>query len=148
MFTTQLIDDDGWVYLPVYGTVVAGKPEENYIIEDTYEAVSPEMLTKGDCFAAKILGDSMEPEMAEGDIVIVRSQNDCKNGELAIVSVDGSRATVKRVNKDTRQCRLESVNGSYQPQIYKLSQKPEHDIKIMGVVIELRKKYGKSRYAK
>ena len=148
MLTTKLTEKDGWVLIPVYGAVVAGDPNENYILEDTYEPVRDEVLAKGDCFAAKVWGDSMEPEMKEGDVVIVRSQHDCKNGQVAIVSVNGAKATIKRVYKDTKTCRLVPVNESYSPQIYESCDDTQYDIKIMGVVIELRKKYIKNRYVK
>lgn len=67
-----------------------------------YEEITPDLAATGEFFALKIRGHSMEPRMMEGDVVIVRRQDDVDSGDVAIVLVNGDEATVKRVKKAGR----------------------------------------------
>ena len=89
-------------WIPVLGNVQAGIPIE--AIEDIigYEEISNEMAQSGDYFALRIRGDSMEPRMHEGDVVIVRKQDDAETGDVCVVMVNGDDATVKRIKKKPR----------------------------------------------
>ena len=62
----------GSKWIPVLGYVRAGIPTE--AVEDIldYEEISPQMAQHGEYFALKIKGDSMEPRIKDGDVVIVR----------------------------------------------------------------------------
>ncbi|MBQ5898252.1 MAG: helix-turn-helix domain-containing protein, partial [Oscillospiraceae bacterium] len=85
------------IKIPVLGKVAAGIPitaVENIL---DYEEISSEMASSGEYVALKIQGSSMEPRMFEGDVVIVRVQSSVEHGEVAVVMVDGSEATVKKV---------------------------------------------------
>ena len=55
------------------------------------------MARTGDFFALQVRGDSMEPKMSEGDVVIVRKQETAQTGDVAIVLVNGDEATVKKI---------------------------------------------------
>ena len=87
------------VKIPVLGTVVAGIPLE--AVEDIidYEEISVEMARQGEYFALKVKGDSMEPKISAGDVVIVRKQEDVDSGDLAIILANGNEATIKKVMK-------------------------------------------------
>lgn len=85
------------VRIPVLGRVVAGIPIEAVEEILDYEEITPELAATGEFFALKIRGHSMEPRMMEGDVVIVRKQEDVESGDVAIVLVNGNEATVKRV---------------------------------------------------
>ena len=80
-------------WIPVLGRVAAGIPIE--AIEDIidYEEISEKMAAYGDYFALEIHGQSMEPKMSEGDVVIVRKQEYADNGDTVIALVNGSDAT-------------------------------------------------------
>ena len=69
--------------IPVLGRVAAGIPI-NAITEiiDT-EEISEELAKTGDFFALKIKGDSMEPRIVDGDVVIVKQQEDAENGRCS-----------------------------------------------------------------
>ena len=75
------------VKIPILGTVIAGIPVT--AVEDIigYEEISEKMARCGDYFALEIKGDSMEPKMSKGDIVIVKQQNTVESGQIAIVLV-------------------------------------------------------------
>lgn len=51
-------------------------------------------------FALRFKGQSMEPKISDGDVVIVRKQDDCDSGDVAVVLVNGDEATVKRIKKN------------------------------------------------
>ena len=103
------------IKIPVLGKVAAGIPitaVENIL---DYEEISPEMASSGDYVALKIQGSSMEPRMYEGDVVIVRVQSSVEHGEVAVVMVDGSEATVKKVQFQSSGILLQPFNPSYEP---------------------------------
>lgn len=129
------------VRIPVLGRVVAGIPIEAVQEILDYEEITPELAASGEFFALKIRGHSMEPRMREGDVVIVRRQDDVDSGDIAIVLVNGNEATVKRVKKQEDGITLIATNTSvYEPHYYSNKEIEELPVRILGKVIELRGK--------
>nr|DAZ36342.1 MAG TPA: Repressor protein CI [Caudoviricetes sp.] len=129
------------VRIPVLGRVVAGIPIEAVEEILDYEEITPELAATGEFFALKIRGHSMEPRMMEGDVVIVRKQEDVESGDVAIVLVNGNEATVKRVKKQEEGITLIANNISvYEPHYYSNKEIKELPVRILGKVIELRGK--------
>ena len=97
------------------------------------------MAAGGEYFALRIKGASMEPKLLEGDIVIVRKQNDVDNGDTAIVLVNGEEATVKQIKKTDTGIILVGLNVEvYQPHFYTNEEIEELPIQIIGKVVESR----------
>lgn len=129
------------VRIPVLGRVVAGIPIEAVEEILDYEEITPELAATGEFFALKIRGHSMEPRMMEGDVVIVRRQDDVDSGDVAIVLVNGDEATVKRVKKQEDGITLIATNTSvYEPHYYSNKEIEELPVRILGKVVELRGK--------
>lgn len=129
------------VRIPVLGRVVAGIPIEAVEEILDYEEITPELAASGEFFALKIRGHSMEPRMMEGDVVIVRRQDDVDSGDVAIVLVNGNEATVKRVKKQEDGITLIATNTSvYEPHYYSNKEIEELPVRILGKVVELRGK--------
>lgn len=129
------------VRIPVLGRVVAGIPIEAVEEILDYEEITPELAASGEFFALKIRGHSMEPRMMEGDVVIVRRQDDVDSGDVAIVLVNGDEATVKRVKKQEEGITLIATNTSvYEPHFYSNKEIAELPVRILGRVVELRGK--------
>lgn len=129
------------VRIPVLGRVVAGIPIEAVEEILDYEEITPELAATGEFFALKIRGHSMEPRMMEGDVVIVRRQDDVDSGDVAIVLVNGDEATVKRVKKQPEGITLIATNTSvYEPHFYSNKEITELPVRILGRVVELRGK--------
>ena len=129
------------IKIPVLGKVAAGIPitaVENIL---DYEEISPEMASSGDYVALKIQGSSMEPRMYEGDVVIVRVQSSVEHGEVAVVMVDGSEATVKKVQFQSSGILLQPFNPSYEPIFYSKEEVEKLPVQIFGKVVECRQKY-------
>lgn len=131
----------GSKWIPVLGRVAAGTPIE--AIEDIldYEEITPEMAASGDFFALQINGDSMEPKISDKDVVIVRKQDDCESGDIAVVLVNGEDATVKRIKKRPEGIILAPTNPQYEPMFYSNADIEKLPVTIVGKVVELRAKF-------
>lgn len=129
------------VTINVLGRVAAGIPIEAIEnIIDT-EEISEEMAKTGDFFGLQIHGDSMEPKISEGDIVIVRKQEDAENGQIIIATVNGTDATCKRLRKYRDGIELISNNPSYDPMFFSNDEIESKPVKIIGRVVELRARF-------
>lgn len=131
----------GSQWIPVLGRVAAGTPIE--AVEDIldYEEIDAQTASSGDHFALQIKGQSMEPKISDGDVVIVRKQDDCDSGDVAVVLVNGDEATVKRIKKEPAGIMLIPSNPSYEPKFYSNDQVASLPVRIIGKVIELRAKF-------
>lgn len=129
------------ISVPVLGYVRAGIPIEAVENILDYEEISQEMASQGEYFALSIKGNSMEPRIAEGDVVIVRKQNIVENGELAVVLVNGNDATVKKFYMNDNGVTLISTNPSYEPFYYSKDDVDSLPVQIIGKVVELRAKF-------
>ena len=129
------------IWVPVLGHVAAGIPIE--AVEDIldYEEISQTMASQGEHFALKIKGDSMEPRIKDGDVVIVRKQSDVENGDIAVVLVNGDEATVKRIKKRPEGLMLIPSNPNYEPMFYTNDEIAKLPVTILGRVVELRAKF-------
>lgn len=87
----------------------------------------------------KIQGDSMYPKYMEGDTIILRKADDCESGDECVVYVNGYDATFKKVIKKADHIILQPLNGAYEPMMYYYNDE-ENPVKIVGVVVELRRK--------
>lgn len=128
------------VSVPVLGEVAAGLPmmaEENIV---DYEEIDPAMAATGELFGLRIKGSSMEPRIKEGDVVIVRKQEDVDTGDTAVVLVNGDSATVKRIKKETNGITLVPNNTAFSPIYYSNDDIERLPVKIIGKVLELRGK--------
>lgn len=130
------------VRIPVLGRVVAGIPIEAITDIIDYEEIPAQMAKSGTYFALQVKGRSMEPTLHEGDVVIVRQQPEVENGEIAIVLVNGNDATVKEVKEGPDGLTLIGHNvGVYSPHFYTREQIQNLPIRIIGKVVELRRKF-------
>jgi repressor LexA len=112
--------DSNVLSLPLVGEIAAGGPllaDEN--VEDYLEV--PELLAAGGAdFLLRVKGDSMiQAGILEGDYVVVRKQQDARNGDIvvALAGEDESadEATVKRFFRDNGRVRLQPENDALEP---------------------------------
>jgi repressor LexA len=119
---------EGWVRVRIAGTIAAGAPIE--AVEDASESrVFPSEMVPEGAFALKVRGDSMiEDHICDGDLVIVRPQQEVSDGEIAVALLDDGSATLKRVFRESGRVRLQPANATMQP-IYAA------DVRIQGRVV-------------
>ena len=125
----------------VLDRVAAGIPiNANTEIIDT-EEISDEMAKTGEYFGLKIHDDSMEPRICDGDVVIVRQQNDAESGDIVIAMVNQNDATCKRLVKYASSIALVSLNTKYEPMLFTKEEVTSNPIHVIGKVVELRGKF-------
>lgn len=83
----------------------------------------------------------MEPKISEGDVVIVRKQDDAESGNIVIATVNGDEATCKKIKKTESGLMLISTNPDYEPFIYSWEDVERIPVRILGRVVELRAKF-------
>ncbi len=129
------------VVINVLGRVAAGIPID--AIEDIIdtEEITEELAKTGKFFGLQIKGDSMTPGICNGDIVIVRQQDDAESGDIVIATINGDEATCKRLRKYKEGIELISNNPSYQPFEFTNEEIKEKPVRIIGKVVELRRKF-------
>ena len=125
----------------IYGTIPAGIPME--MIEDVIdtEEIDAEMLKGGkQYFGLRIKGNSMSPEYLDGDTIILEKVDNCESGQDCCVMVNGDDGTFKRVFKNESGIVLQPLNPEFQPIVYTNEQIEKLPIKVIGKVVELRRK--------
>ena len=128
------------VPVPVIGRVAAGYTCLAETDIECYELVNPEILNDGYEYAyLKVIGDSMEPLLLEGDMVLVRIQETVESGDYAVVIVDDEDGLVKQVEIDNDCVRLISQNPYYPPREFKGRNK--NRLRIFGKVVESKRKF-------
>ncbi|HMU74524.1 MAG TPA: transcriptional repressor LexA [Elusimicrobiota bacterium] len=98
--------------LPILGRVPAGQPLEAIADVEDYLAVD-EAIAKSANFALRVKGDSMFPEINDGDVVLVQSTNVAQNGDVVVATVDDNEATVKRLRRVGGDVYLQPANPAY-----------------------------------
>ena len=113
------------------------------MIEDIIdtEEIPEEMAKTGEFFGLQIHGNSMEPRMKEGDVVIVRKQDDAESGDTVIATVNGTDATCKRLKKHADGIALIATNPAYDPMYFSKEEIETKPVRIIGRVMELRAKF-------
>lgn len=144
--TTKLMIEDispkpQGIKIPVLRTVAAGIPIS--AVEDIldYEEVPQSWESQGEFFGLRIKGDSMQPKMDDGDVVIVRQQSDANSGDTVIALVNGDDATCKKLQKTENGIMLVSTNPNYLPMFFTNEEIVTKPVVILGKVVELRSKF-------
>lgn len=129
------------IIINVLGRVAAGIPLEAIEeIVDT-EEITYDLARTGKFFGLRIKGDSMEPDIHDGDTVIVRQQDDAENDEIVIALVNGNDGVCKRLKRYQDSIALVSLNARYEPMYFNQKEIVEKPVRIIGKVVELRRKF-------
>ena len=129
------------VRVPVLGTIPAGIPLEAITDIIDWEEIPASMARGGqEYFALQISGYSMYPEYRDGDIVIVRKQETCETGQDVVAMVNSDDATFKRFKQTPQGVMLQALNPECDSYIFTAQQIEELPVRILGVVVELRRK--------
>ena len=126
--------------IPVYARVGAGLPLEASEEIIDREEIPEQMATLGDFYGLRIGGDSMEPRIVEGDVVIVRKQDTAEDGDIVIAIVNGNDAVCKRLKIYKDGIALLSNNPVYSPMYFSRCDTQDIPVRIIGKVVEIRGK--------
>ena len=126
--------------IPVYARVGAGPPLEASEEIIDREEISERMASLGSFYGLRISGDSMEPRIVRGDVVIVRKQDTADDGDIVIAIVNQNDAVCKRLKKYKGGIALVSNNPMYEPMYFTITDTQDIPVRIIGKVVELRGK--------
>jgi repressor LexA len=112
------------VSIPVIGQIAAGLPIpvpgqlEGSDVADMIQ-LSPELMPRGssDLFALRVRGHSMVDALInDGDIVVLKAQETCENGEtVAVWLEDEKETTLKKFYREGNRVRLQPANVTMDP---------------------------------
>ena len=132
----QLLEDPVSAHqmgLKLLGRIAAGQPLE--AIEQQEELTFSDWTEPGDKFALKVTGDSMiEEHIADGDFVILRRQEQARDGQIVAVRDEDGEATLKKFYRDKNRIRLEPANKTMKP-IFR------DRVNVLGVLVGVVRKY-------
>ncbi len=125
------------VQIPLYGKIAAGTPIEAIANETETIPVPFDMVSLGQFYALTIEGDSMiEAGIMDGDIAIIKRQNQADNGKIVVALVDNNEATLKILKKDGDKVQLIPCNKEYKTRTFAANR-----IKIQGILSGIIRKY-------
>ncbi len=118
---------------PVYGQISAGQPnwaEENIEGRLPLDTELMGIISPEEHFFLRVNGESMNKVIKNGAFALIHKQDDIKNGEIAVVLVNGFDATLKKFTKRGDLVILEpqSNDESFETQVYDKNT----SIKILG----------------
>jgi repressor LexA len=126
--------------IPVYKNLRADAPNQFPREIYYYQPVGPYVGTEGEYFGLQVSGDSMEPRICEGDVIIARRQADADTGDIVIVQVGTEYAAVTELVKYESGITLVSLNHKYHPRSFTNDEISSLPVVIMGKAVELRRR--------
>jgi repressor LexA len=128
--------------IPVVRRVAAGIPLDSIEEIIDWEELPAHMALTGNYFGLLIQGNSMEPDIHDGDTVIVREQPNAEDGDVVVAIVNGNDGCCKKLKKyEDGSIALTSINPSYPPIYFNDTEIDNVPVRICGVVKELRRKF-------
>jgi repressor LexA len=101
--------------VPLVGRIAAGVPID--AVEDLETICVPRFLLgrvrPERIYALRVKGDSMIDEhICDGDIALIESRNEARDGEIVVAFIDRARTTLKRLFKRGEEVELRPSNAS------------------------------------
>lgn len=133
----QLLDDPATAPpmggLKLVGRIAAGQPIE--AIEQDEELTFSDWVEDGGKFALRVTGESMiEEHIADGDYVVIKQQDQARDGQIVAVRDEDGEATLKKIYRDRGRVRLEPANKAMKP-IFR------DKVDILGILVGVVRKY-------
>ena len=131
-------DINNVVNVEIIGTVVAGRDGiATYEFLGISQAIN--INNKDEYKYLKVRGDSMAPQILEGDLALVRLQPDIDSGDLAVVIIGGEEGVIKKVQKTDNSISLISFNPMYDTRVF--VGKDMEQLQIFGKVVKVERSY-------
>lgn len=111
---------DDIIKVPLLGKITAGNPITAIEQPDEYFDLPAALVPKnGECFALHVNGESMiNKGIFNNDYVIVKRQNDAKNGDVVVAMTEENEVTLKTFYKESNYIRLQPENDTMDPLIF------------------------------
>jgi repressor LexA len=136
--TVAAADENGKaISIPVMGRIAAGTPVSAIQNRSHSIVMSPDFLAGGEHYALEVRGDSMvEAGILDGDLVVIRRQDQANTGDIVVALIDEEEATLKRFRRRGSSIALEAANPAYETRVLG----PDR-VKIQGKLISLVRRY-------
>ena len=123
------------VKVPLLGKITAGSPITAIEQPDEFFDLPAALMPKhGEVFTLHVSGESMiNRGIFNNDYVIVKRQQNAKNGDIVVAMTDENEVTLKTFYKESDHIRLQPENDTMAPLIFK-------NITILGIAIGLYRK--------
>ena len=136
----RLIREEVWktnddiIQLPIYGFAQCGNKGKDIIDEYSQEKIPVTIAFIGtsdieNCFFVRAKGNSMEPKIQDGDLVLIRQQPSYDESDFVFV-VHNQLPKLKKIIKQDNKLMLESINRFFD----KVEISPYDETKVIGVV--------------
>ena len=136
----RLIREEVWkrnddiIQLPIYGFAQCGNRGKEIIDEYSQEKIPVTIAFIGtsdieNCFFVRAKGNSMEPKIQDGDLVLIRQQPSYDESDFVFV-VHNQLPKLKKIIKQDNKLMLESINRFFD----KVEISPYDETKVIGVV--------------
>ena len=128
--------NDDVVKVPLLGKITAGSPITAIEQPDEFFDLPASLMPKsGEVFTLHVSGESMiNKGIYDNDYVIVKRQNDAKNGDVVVAMTSENEVTLKTFYKEKDHIRLQPENDTMEPLIFP-------NITILGKAIGLYRKF-------
>jgi len=111
-------ENEGYVTIPLLGSIAAGKPIEAVATQETIDI--PRDMSGSNVYALRVRGESMiEDGILNNDYVIIEQTKIAKNGDIVVALVEHDNVTLKRFYKEKDHIRLQPANSSMNPMYFK-----------------------------
>ena len=125
---------DDIVQLPIYGFAQCGNKGKQIIDEYSQEKMPVTVAFVGtsdleNCFFVRAKGNSMEPKIQDGDLVLIRQQASYDESDFVFV-LHNQLPKLKKIIKQENRFMLESINRFFD----KVEISPYDETKVIGVV--------------
>ena len=136
----RLIREEVWkrnddiIQLPIYGFAQCGNKGKEIIDEYSQEKIPVTIAFIGtsdieNCFFVRAKGNSMEPKIQDGDLVLIRQQPSYDESDFVFI-VHNQLPKLKKIIKQDNKLMLESINRFFD----KVEISPYDETKVIGVV--------------
>ena len=124
--------------ITVIEEVITGVPVDAIVDVTGGESITGE---KKNCFAMRVKEDGMAPLIMENDVIIVKPTEKAAKGDIVLVRMEDGKFLIKEYLKYKSGITLFSYNKNYSPIFYTNEEIKNLPIKIIGRVIEQRRKF-------
>ena len=123
-------------YKELKGAIAAGMPLEMFEVPDSVQVPVDVDRAFPNAYFLVVRGDSMNKIISEGMYVLINPCEELNNGEIGVIRVNGTEATLKRFYKmgDYIMLQPESTNPEHKNQIYTTKEEIEM-ISILGKLV-------------
>lgn len=135
---SKSLTDNGYsTQVPLYGSIAAGLPLEMIEAQEYVEVPKYVSERYPNSFLLKVVGDSMNKVIPSGAYALIDPCEEVANGEVAVVTVNGHEATLKRFYKlqSTLVLEPDSYNSEHSSQIFDMNKDDINTVKVIGKLV-------------